>query len=440
MSEARGAIVIVGAGYGGLTAAVELVKRRRRLAGREIVLVNKHEYHQFITELHKPAAGSADCEYIRIRLNKIVAPHLVRIVKGTVSRVDAEGHRLILEDGQELPFAKLVVGVGSEPEYFGIPGMKEHSLTLRSLNAARTIHEHITYQLASSKNARTSEERQACQTFVIGGAGLTGVEMAGELAETLPGMCRQYDIDPADVQVYNIEAMPGIIPAFESALVRPAAQDLERKGVRLLTGIPIAEVTATSITLKDGTYIPTHTVIWSGGVRANELLAQSGFPVGARGRAKVDGEMRSALSPDIYVVGDCAEALDPATGRPVAPTAHNAIDQGLVAAKNIVADLAGGERASFHPVDLGAVASLGESFAVGYVGKIKLVGRPASIMKEIIELKWIWSLGGVRLVLLRLPRLVHLVKVALLRRYRDALIGPKRRTAGGSGRTEVAVS
>ncbi|MGE5554300.1 MAG: NAD(P)/FAD-dependent oxidoreductase [Betaproteobacteria bacterium] len=421
-------VVVLGAGYGGLTCILALSKKLKR-TGIDLVLVNKHEYHQFITELHKPAAGSADCEYIRIPLAHILGRGRARVFKGTVERIDLENHKLFFEDGQELFYDKLVVAVGSIPEYYGIPGMQEHAMTLRSLNCARTIHEHIEYQLASSKLAKTEQERQAMRTFVIGGAGLTGVEMAGELAETLPRLCRRYDIDPADVQVYNIEAVPEIMRDFDTALAQRAARDLERKGVQLITGVPIMQVTADSITLKDGRVIPTKTVIWSGGVRANELLERSGMAVGARGRAKVDAGMRSASSPDVYVVGDCAEGLNPETGRPVAPTAHNAIDQGLVAAKNIAADLFGGERAAFKPVDLGAVASLGESFAVGYVGKLKLVGRPASVMKELIELKWIWSLGGVRMVLRRLPRLFHLVRVALRRKapYRP-LIGPARRT------------
>jgi NADH dehydrogenase len=423
-------LVVLGAGYGGLTCLLAL-SRRLQNRGIELILVNKHEYHQFITELHKPAAGSADCDFIRIPLGHILGRGKARLVKATVTQVDFARHRLVFADGDELAYDKLVVAVGSEPEFFGIPGLQEHALTLRSLNSARTIHEHLEYQLACSKLAKVAEERQACRTFVIGGGGLTGVEMAGELAETLPRLCRRYDLDPADVLVYNIEAVPEIMQGFETELARRAARDLERRGVRLLTGMPIIEVTENHIALKDGKVIPTHTVIWTGGVRANGLLAESGFAVGVRGRAKVDEGLRSVSSPEVYVVGDCAEALDPETGRPVAPTAHNAIDQGLVAAKNITADLLGGARTAFKPVDLGAVASLGESFAVGYVGRFKLVGRPASVMKEMIALKWIWSLGGLRMVLLRLPRLFHLMKVALRRKapYRP-LIGPARRAGG----------
>lgn len=420
-------VVVLGAGYGGLTCVLGLAKRLRR-DNVELVLVNKHEYHQFMTELHKPAAGSADCEYIRIKLSTILAGKKVRVVKATMERIDVENKKLVFDDGAELPFDKLIVAIGSVPEYYGIPGMAEHAFTLRSLNCSRTIHEHIEYQLANSKLVQSEAERQACRTFVIGGAGLTGVEMAGELAETLPGLCRQYDIDPADVRVYNVEAVPAIMRDFDTTLSKRAAQDLERKGVDLSVGVPIAEVTADSISLKDGRTIPTHTVIWSGGVKANPMLETSGFPVGVRGRAKINGELRSEASPDIYVIGDCAEAIDTRTGRAVAPTAHNAIDQGVVAAKNVSADLKGGPRAEFHVADLGAVASLGESFAVGYMGKYKLIGRPASILKEMIEIKWIWNLGGIRMVLLRLPRIFHLMRVALRRAapYRP-LIGPRRR-------------
>lgn len=425
MASLEDAIVVLGSGYAGMTAARELARKAARLPGRAVVLVNKHEYHQFITELHKPAAGSSDSEYIRIPLVRVFSPRRVRLVKGTAERIDLAGHRIRFTDGGELGYSKLIVCVGSDPEFFGIPGLQEHSFTLRSLNSARTIHEHIEYQLASSKLTDDEEERRACRTFVIGGAGLTGVEMAAELSETLPALAKQYDIDPAELQVYNIEAVPEIMRGFDTELARHAARDLERRGVRLILGVPIARVQAGSLELADGRVIRTNTVVWSGGVRANDLVERSGFTVTSRGRGAVDGGMRSVDHPDVFLAGDCAGAIDPNTGRLASPTAHNAIDQGRVAARNVLADLGLGPPAVFQVVDLGAVASLGESFAVGVIGRFKLIGRPASILKELIELKWIFSLGGFGLVLRRLPRLLRLVKIALLRRASSRpLIGP----------------
>lgn len=423
MDRTDAPIVVLGAGYGGLTAALHLAKKASRLGGREIVLINKHEYHQFITELHKPAAGSVDCEYIRIRLKDIIGRRPVRIVKATVERIDHANNRLILEGGEEFPFSKLIVGIGSEPEYFGIEGMKENAFTLRSLNCSRVINEHIGLQLASYK-VTPPEEKRGKLTFVVGGAGLTGVEMAGELAETLSRTAKNYDINPDEIRIFNVEAVPDIMRDFGSELAQQAARDLERKGICLLTGVPITRVTSDRIELANGRMIPTKTVIWSGGVRASRLVEESGFSTVNRGRAKVDGNMRSIDNPNVFVIGDCAAGVDPTTGRVVPPTAHNAIDQGLVAAKNILADYGFGSPAVFHVVDLGAVASLGETFAVGKVGKMKLIGRPASIMKEMIELKWIFSLGGVGLVFKRLPRVLHLMRVALQRTvYHRPLVG-----------------
>jgi NADH dehydrogenase len=237
-------------------------------------------------------------------------------------------------------------------------------------------------------------------------------------------MAKKYDINPDEIRIFNVEAVPDIMRDFGTELAQQAARDLERKGICLLTGVPITKVTSERIELANGRMIPTNTVIWSGGVRASRLVEESSFSTINRGRAKVDGNMRSIDNPNVFVIGDCAAGVDPATGRVVPPTAHNAIDQGLVAAKNILADYGYGAPAVFHVVDLGAVASLGETFAVGKVGKMKLIGRPASIMKEMIELKWIFSLGGVGLVFKRLPRVFHLMRVALQRTvYHRPLVG-----------------
>lgn len=386
--------VIIGAGYAGVRCALDLA-RSGGSDELQVVLVNKHNYHQFITQLHEPAAGG-DYEDTRVPLDEIFAGTDVRLYKSTVTAI-RPGEDKVLTEAGELVYDYLVVGLGSEPEYYGIPGLEENSLTLRSLNSAKVIRTQIENAFARYK---VEPAEASLLTVVIGGAGFTGVELAGELADWLPDLTGRYDIDPDKVRIINIEAAPDILSGYEADLVKAAREVLTPKNVTFITGTAIKEVHRNEVLLTDGTIIRAATIVWTGGVKASRLVTGAGFKTTARGRAEVNEYLQAVDYPRVYITGDSAFIKNPETGEVMGPTAQVAIQSGHIAALNILADLRGQGKTVFHPRELGRVTSLGRKVAVGKVGaRFKIKGRPAGLLKNLIKIKYLYSIGGIPRVL-----------------------------------------
>lgn len=388
-------IVILGAGYGGVVSTLNLQKALQYNEA-EIHLVNKHEYHYITTELHQPAAGTLHADKARVDINTLIDKEKVTLVKDMVVSIKTEEKKVILEHG-ELEYDYLVVGLGSEPETFGIQGLKEHAFTIRTLNGVREIREHVEYQFARYKTH--PEELQHCLTIVCGGAGFTGIEFVGELADRIPGLCKEFDVDQSLVRIVNVEAAPTALPGFDSALVDYAVEVLQKKGVEFKIDTPILECTSDSVLL-DGEEkeIKTATIVWTGGVRGNHILEESGFET-MRGRIKVDEYLRAPGYDDVYIVGDCALIINEEQNRPYPPTAQMAIQHGETVSHNIVAAIRQSPFEQFQPKILGTVASLGKNEAVGIIGKRKIVGNMASWLKKLIDLRYLYTIGGLWLVL-----------------------------------------
>ncbi|WP_134703277.1 NAD(P)/FAD-dependent oxidoreductase [Ammoniphilus sp. YIM 78166] len=387
-------VVILGAGYGGLMTAVQL---QERIAGdeAELILVNKHDYHSLTTWLHEPAAGTLHHDRCRIDIRSLLRTNRTRFVKGVVEAIQPDVSAVRLADGERLEYDYLVVALGSEPETFGIQGLKEHAFSIRSINSVRMIREHIEYMFSRFRN---EPHRSDYLTFVVGGAGFTGIEFVGELADRIPGLCREFDVEPSQVKIYNIEAAPTVLPGFDPELTEYAMKVLSEKGVIFRINTPIQECSPEGVVLATGEKIPSSTVVWTGGVRGSSIIEKSGFEV-VRGRVKVDHYLRSPGYSNVFVIGDSSVLFDPETGRPYPPTAQIAIQQGIHTATNIKSLLEGGELQAFHPELKGTVASLGKGEAIGMVGQRKLVGSSASKLKKIIDNRYLFTLGGFKLLL-----------------------------------------
>jgi len=239
-------ILILGAGYAGLVCALQT---RKYLTKKEatITLVNKHDYHQLITLLHESVVGARSDQSLRIPLGRVLRDKDVTIRKGTVARIEPDNKRVLLGDGEELSYDQLVVALGSETEYFGIPGLKEYAFTLKSLNQARLLRRHL-----KSCFARYPRERRPeLLRFVVGGAGFSGVELVGEFADALPELASEGGVPLKLVEIYNVEAAPGILPGFDPDLVAVAEKSLKQRGVRFLTGVPICKGGPRSGSFKD---------------------------------------------------------------------------------------------------------------------------------------------------------------------------------------------
>jgi NADH dehydrogenase len=258
----------------------------------------------------------------------------------------------------------------------------------------RLIREHIDYQFARYKN---EADRLDYLTFVVGGAGFTGVEFAGELADRVPYLCKNFDVDPELVKIINIEAGPTIMPGFDPELVVYAKDVLLNKGVTFKLGTAIKECTDEGILTSDGEFIKSQTVVWTGGVRGNSLLAEAGFET-VRNRVKVDPYLRVPGHDNIFIIGDCSLVFN-SEGKPFPPTAQITIQEAQACSVNLLNLLRNQSLATFKPNLKGTVASLGKGEAVGVIGKTKVTGFFASLMKKVIDLRYLFIIGGISLVL-----------------------------------------
>lgn len=364
-------IVVLGAGYAGLTCFLELQDHLPRSAS--LRLVNADRFHWLTTELHTYVAGEPS-EAVRIPLTRVISPP-GRLQVGRVERVDLTGRQVDLEGGERLSYDLLVFGLGSDPEYFSLPGVAEHSLIVGNWQGATRVRERVD----------TLVDRQGAPPHVVvAGGGLTGVEVAAELA----------DEHGDRVRLTLVEAGPAIMAGFSPDLVAISREVLESKGISISTGNPITEVEPGLIHFKGGEPVRCDLLVWAGGVRGSGVLTNSGFAVTPRGRARVDQCLRAEDHPEVYVVGDSAAFFDPGTEKEVPPTAQAAVQMGRAAGRNILRRLRGEAERPFVPQIRGAFASLGRTAGVGQVGQERYAGLPAILVKQAIEAHHAWEAGS----------------------------------------------
>jgi len=396
-------IVILGGGYGGLNVALQLEGRlsRLRATDREILLVDRHGYHQHVILLHEVAANSITPRDATVPFSRLLRGKRIGFVRGEVAGVDLE-RRSAVVDGREIPYQHLVLALGSETDFFGIPGLRENSFTLKSVEDAVVIRDRVRRAFTLVRDA-SPEERRALLTFVVGGGGFTGVEMAGELADWLPELAEEHQIPRSEIRLALLEATDTILAGFGRRPTRIAREKLAAKGVELKTGAPVVTAEPGLVYLGSGETVPTRTLIWVGGVEAPPQLAQWGMRVGPRGRAVVNEFLQAADRPEVYVLGDSSLVIRPATGRPVPPSAQVALQQAECVADNVAADLGIGRHRRYELEPMGDVISLGRRDAVATFGPVLFDGYRARLLKESIALRYYHRIGGLALALEKLP-------------------------------------
>jgi len=388
-------VLILGAGYGGLTTTLQ-IQKELKYNEAEITLVNKHDYHYITTHLHKPAAGTADARKVKIDLEPLIDRQKINFIKAEVVGIDIENEKKVtLHDGQVLDYDVLVIALGSDVETFGIEGLRERAFSIRTINSVQLIREHIEYMFARFKN---EPERLEYLSIVVGGAGFTGIEFVGELADRIPELCEQFEINPDLVKIYNIEAAPNALPGFDAELVEYAVENLKNRGINFKISTPIKACTENGVILADGEEIKASTVVWTGGVRGNELVADLGMD-NIRGRVKIDQYLRAPNHENIFIIGDNSIMFNK-EGKPYPPTAQIAIQEGEHVARQIISYIRNDEitLTPFEFAYRGTVASLGKGEAIGKVGKWKMMGGTASFMKYLIDNRYLYSIGGLPLV------------------------------------------
>ncbi|MCL6446031.1 MAG: NAD(P)/FAD-dependent oxidoreductase [Alicyclobacillus sp.] len=391
-------ILILGAGYAGMMTASQLER-----ISEPFTIVNKHPYHYFTTLLHEAAGGRATPYNYCVPLSEVLRKPSSQIVVDEVVAIDRERRVVKLKSGEERAFEWLVITLGWIPEYFGIPGLAEHSLVLSNLETAIRIRDHIEGQFKAYLN----DGDQRHLHVVVGGAGLTGIELLGELLDWIPELCLKYGIDRQLVDLQNIEAMPTILPQVSETLRKQAADILTQKGAKLRINTKIVQVTEGVVHLEGDETVEAGTIIWTGGVRANPILAEAGFTVDRRGRAKVNEYLQSVDDDHIFIGGD-SSWCDDEDGKPLPPTAQVATQAGRILAHNVSAAAHGQPMKPFRAHLLGTLASLGREVGVGDVMGMSVRGMIAGLFKEGSKVKYLWELGGFRLVGDKTSQVMHL--------------------------------
>jgi len=376
------------------------VKLQKFLSHKEaqITLINQHDYHYQTTWLHENAAGTLHHDRTRIPIKEIINRDQVNFVQDTVVKIKPKEKKVKLKN-RIVTYDILVIGLGFEAATSAIPGFEEHAFTIEDINSARLLREHLKYNFA--QYYLNENKQKARLNIVINGGGFTGVAFAGELANRIPELCKEYDVEKPFVRIINIDHSPTVLANFNDQLAEYAMDSLESRGVEFITGASIKECKPESIVYEKANKdyeIPTMTYVWAAGVRANSLMENSGFQTHA-GKIAVTDTLASPEYEDVFVVGDCAEVTDPKTGDSLPPSAQLAIEQSKIAAYNIKAKIRGEKEVSYQPRQMVKVASLGTNDGVGVISNnLKIFGWKASFIKKIIDNRYLFGLGGFKLL------------------------------------------
>lgn len=387
-------IVVVGAGYSGVSATKFLAKKLKKDNDVQITLIDRHSYHTMMTELHEVAGGRVEPEAIQYDLQRLFARQKnVQLVTDTVTGIDKE-NKIVTTKLGSYAFDYLILGMGGEPNDFGTPGVKEHGFTLWSFEDSVRIREHILTTVAKAAIEPDAAVRRAMLTFVVCGSGFTGIEMIGELVDWKARLAKEYKLDPSEFSLKVVEAMPTILNMLGRNDAAKAERYLKEQNVELVLNAPIIEVAADHIKLKDGSMVPTHTLIWTAGVKGTTDAADFGLEV-ARGNRLVANEYMEAKGYEennIYIIGDLV-FYEEFPNTPTPQIVQAAEQTGHTAAANIVADIKGGEKHKFKGNYQGFMVSIGAKWGVANLfNKIHLSGFLAIVMKHIVNLKYFFDI------------------------------------------------
>ncbi len=371
VATAKQRVVIVGAGFGGLAAAKSLAD-----ANVEITIIDRSNHHLFQPLLYQVATAGLNPSDIAQPIRKILAKQQnCRPVLGEVTIVDKDA-QVVETTAGPFEYDYLIVATGATHAYFGNDHWEAHAPGLKTIEDALTIRRRTLLAFEKAEVATSEVERERLMTFVVVGAGPTGVEMAGAIREiatrTLHRDFKHIDTTTQS-QVILIEAGPAVLPPFPPKLQESATRQLAKMAVDIRTDTMVTDIDADGVTTTMG-YIPAGTVVWAAGVSASPLGEALGGEVDRSGRAVVEKDLSLAGFPNIFVVGDVASVIDGAniTVPGVAPAAEQG---GQHAAACIEADLAGSARQSFIYTDKGSMATIGRSKAVAMIGdKIQFGG------------------------------------------------------------------
>ena len=365
-------VVILGAGFGGLTAARALSKHA------EVVLIDRHNFQTFLPLLYQVSTAGLAADHVAYPIRGALRKTNVQFRMGTPKKLNATASELTLTDGQVIKYDHLVIALGSTTADFGIAGVKENALGMKTVGEALTIRSEV---MRSYEDMCRQGNKDNLDIAIVGG-GPTGVEMAGAFAELVRGPLRSDYADAANrVRVSIIEAGPRLVPSFSESLSNKTQNDLEKLGVKVLTNTSVKEVLPDSILTLDGNTIQANTTVWAAGVKGVPAMDLLHLPV-TRGRIDVSSTLQVTGYENVWAIGDIAGAVG-ADGVPLPMVAPVAMQQGRFLAKQIQALAAAKPLENFKYKDKGSMATIGRHKAIVEVKGIRISG-------PIAWLAWLW--------------------------------------------------
>jgi NADH dehydrogenase len=401
----RHRVVIIGGGFGGLSLA-----RSLKSADADVTLIDRHNYHIFQPLLYQVATGALSPANITAPLRQVLRRQKnTRVLLAEATHIDSAERRVILSDGA-LEYDTLVVATGSSHQYFGHDEWERFAPGLKTIEDATDMRGRILLAFEAAERERDPEKQRAWLTFVIVGAGPTGVELAGALGEIANDTLRHdfRDIDPSTARIVLVEGTDRVLPPYPPKLSAAAQKMVERLGVTVRTNSMVTDIQADSVTIREGDRsetIPTRTILWAAGVLASPLGRILGDEAGAKldkaGRVIVEPDLTIAGHPEIFVIGDLA-CFSHQTAKPLPGIAQPAIQEGHYVAKVIKGRLQGETTArAFHYFDKGNLATIGRGAAVADLNRLQLSGLPAWLIWIFIHLLYIVQFQNRLLILLQ---------------------------------------
>jgi len=375
--SARPRVVVLGGGFAGIGAAREL-----KDADVDVVVIDKHDYHTFQPLLYQVATDLLPPSTVGHALRGLFneQPN-ARVHKTAVTGVDLAKREVQLADMPPLAYDYLVLGLGAEVNFFGVEGAAEHAFPLYTLPDAVRLKEHILENWEAADKDETLIEDGGVNVVVVGG-GPTGVESAGAVAELYRSLfVKDYpDIPQEKARIVLVEAGPEIFAMFKTKLRTYAEKALEKRGVEIQTGEIVESITATRVTLKSGTVIPAHTLIWGAGLQANALVKSLGIELEKGNRVPAEPDLSIAGHPEVFAVGDIGWITDTKKGQVLPQLGSVALETGKLAGENIARLVEGKETKPFEYFDKGTMATIGRGAAVIQMPRGRtMTGKAASL-------------------------------------------------------------
>ena len=396
-------ILILGGGFAGVEAARYLDRTAAKRANVEVTLVSRDNFILFTPMLHEVVASDLEPPDICNPLRKLL--RRVTVVSGEIRTINLAARRVTISYGirelkRELPFDYLVLALGSETSFLGIPGVAEHALGIKTLRDAVMLRAGVIAMLEAASVEPDPGRRKRMLTFVVVGGGFAGVETVGAINDLARQSLRHYGgIDPREVRVLLIHGGPVILPELGEALGVYAQEKLRKRQVEIKLKTRVTAYADGAVHCDDGEAVAADMLVWAGGVSPSPILKDTPFDL-QRGRVVVDSTLEVPRFPGVWAVGDCAAIIDPTSKNPYPPTAQHAIREGRRAAKNICARL-NGERAT--------------PFVYKAPGQLAAIGRRTGVAR-IFGLKFSGVVGWVlwrTVYLMKLPRLEKKIRVGL---------------------------